>query len=147
MFILLLFIKVNMHASNMIERLSKGILRLAKQSIPALCGDWKVKVGKKSSKPLKSQIKGTFILRRNGRFYKVIKTRHTGGNWWTFECKDIDSKQNVVFNFEMLGMLKTLDSAASVMKDPKDILLMDLDNQGRWSILTKDQIDKILRGH
>ena len=35
----------------------------------------------------------------------------------------------------------------SVMKDPKDILLMDLDNQGRWSILTKDQIDKILRGH
>jgi cellulose biosynthesis protein BcsQ len=47
----------------------------------------------------------------------------------------------------MLGMLKALDSAASVMKDPKDILLMDLDNQGRWSILTKDQIDKILRGH
>lgn len=90
-----------------------------------------MKVGKKSSKPLKSQIKGTFILRRNGRFYKVIKTKHTWGNWWTFECKDIDSKQDVVFNFEMLDMLKALDSAASVMKDPKDILLMDLDNQGQ----------------
>ena len=124
--------------------MSKSILKLAKQSIPALYGDWKEKVRKKSSKPLKSQIKGTFILRRKGRFYKVIKTKHTRGNWWTFECKDIDSKQNVVFKFEMLGMLKTLDSAASVMKDPKDILLMDLDNKGKWSILTKNQIDKIL---
>ncbi len=106
-----------------------------------------MKVGKKSSKPLKSQIKGTFILRRNRRFYKVTKTRHTRGNWWTFECKDIDSKQNVVLNFEMLGMLKALDSAASVMKDPKDILFIDLDNQGKWSILTKNQINNILRGH
>jgi hypothetical protein len=31
----------------------------------------------------------------------------------------------------MLGMLETLDSAASVMKNPKDILLIDLDNQGK----------------
>jgi len=106
-----------------------------------------VKVKRNSTKTLKTQIKGTFILRRKGRFYKVMKTRRTGGNWWTFECKDIDSKQYAIFNFEMLGMLETLDSAASAMKDPKDILLMDLDNQGRWSILTKDQIDKILRGH
>ena len=104
-----------------------------------------MKVGKKSSKPLKSLIKGTFILRRNGRFYKVIKTRHTGGNWWTFECKDVDSKRDVIFNFEMLGMLKVLDSAASVMRDPKDILLLDLDNQGKWAILTKDQLEEFLK--
>ena len=48
--------------SPLIKRFSKSILRLAKQSIPAFRGDWKVKIGKKSSKPLK--IKSTFILRR-----------------------------------------------------------------------------------
>ena len=104
-----------------------------------------MKVRRRLSKSLKIQIKGTFILRRKGRFYKVIKTRHTEGNWWTFECKDIDSKQDVSFNFEMLGMWKALDSAASVMRDPKDILLLDLDNQGKWAILTKEQLDKALK--
>jgi len=105
----------------------------------------KVKVRRKLSKPLKSQFKGTFILRRRRRFYKVMRTRHTKGNWWTFGCKDIESMQDVVFNFEMLGMLKALDSAASVMRDPKDILLMDLDKQGKWAILTKEQLDKALK--
>ena len=99
------------------------------------------------SKPSTSQVKGTFILRRGGRFYKVITTRSAGANWWTFECKDIESKQNQVFKYQMLGMLETLDSAAKVMKDPKDILLIDLDNQGKWKIMTKDQIDKALKGH
>jgi len=96
---------------------------------------------------MKSHIKGTFILRRKGRFYKVITARHTGGNWWTFECKDLETKLNRVFKYEMLGMLEALDSAASVMKDAKDILLIDLDNQGKWKIMTKDQIDRALKGH
>lgn len=96
---------------------------------------------------MKRKIKGTLILRRNGRFYKVITTRHTGGNWWIFECKDIESRQNRVFKCEMLGMFEALDSAASVMKDLKDILLIDLDNQGRWKIMTKDQIDKAMKSH
>ena len=82
------------------------------------------------------RIKGTLILRHRGCFFKVITTRHTGGNWWTFECKDIESKQNQVFKYQMLGMLEALDSAASMMKDPKDILLIDLDNQGKWKIMT-----------
>ena len=47
----------------------------------------------------------------------------------------------------MLGILEALDSAASEMKDPKDILLIDLDNQGKWKIMTKDQIDKAMKGH
>ena len=98
-------------------------------------------------KSLQSRTKGTFILRRKGRFYKVIKTKKTQANWWTFECKDIKSKQAVSFDFEMLGMLEVLDVAVSVMKDAKDILFMNLDNQGRWSILTRNQIDNILRGH
>jgi len=96
---------------------------------------------------VKSRIKGTFILRRRGRFFKVTTTRHSGGSWWTFECKDIESKQNRVFKYEMLGMLEALDSAASVMKDPKDILLIDLDNQGKWKIMTRDQIDKAMKSH
>jgi len=96
---------------------------------------------------VKSRIKGTFILRRKGRFFKVITTRHTGGNWWTFECKNLETKLNRVFKYEMLGMLEALDSAASVMKDAKDILLIDLDNQGKWKIITKDQIDKAMKSH
>ncbi len=99
------------------------------------------------SKPLTSQVKGTFILRRGGRFYKVITTRSAGGNWWTVECKDLETKQNHVFKYEMLGMLEALDSAAKVMKDPKDILLIDLDNQERWKIMTKDQIDKVMQDY
>jgi hypothetical protein len=94
---------------------------------------------------VKTQVKGTFILRRKGRFYKVITTRHTGGNWWTFECKDLEKKLNRVFKYEMLGMLEALDSAAFVMKDPKDILLSDLDNQGKWGIMARDQLDKALK--
>jgi cellulose biosynthesis protein BcsQ len=47
----------------------------------------------------------------------------------------------------MLGMLEALDSAAKVMKDPKDILLIDLDNQGKWKLMTKDQIDQLGKGH
>jgi hypothetical protein len=61
--------------------------------------------------------------------------------------QDIESKQNQVFKYQMLGMLEAMDAAASVMKDPKDILLIDLDNQGRWKITTKDQMDKAMKGH
>jgi len=96
---------------------------------------------------VKSRIKGTFILRRKGRFFKVITTRQPGGNWWTFECKNLETKLNRVFKYEMLGMLEALDSAASVMKDAKDILLIDLDNQGKWKIMTKDQIGRALKVH
>jgi len=64
-----------------------------------------------------------------------------------FECKDLETKLNRVFKYEMLGMLEALDSAVSVTKDPKDILLIDLDNQGKWKIMTKDQIDRALKSH
>jgi len=47
----------------------------------------------------------------------------------------------------MLGMFEALDSAASVMKDPTDILLIDLDDQGKWKIMTKDQIDNAMKRH
>jgi len=47
----------------------------------------------------------------------------------------------------MLGLLEAMDAAARVMTDPKDILVMDLDDQEKWKILTKDQIDKATKRH
>jgi len=40
-------------------------------------------------------------------------------------------------------MLEAMDAAYSVMKDPKDIMLIDLDNQGKWKIIPKEQVDKL----
>jgi len=47
----------------------------------------------------------------------------------------------------MLGILETLDSVAKMMNDPEDILLIDLDNQGKWKIITRDQIARLMRAH
>jgi hypothetical protein len=86
------------------------------------------------------------ILKREGRFFKVITVRGTG-NKYMFECMDIESKQRQVLTYEMLGLLEVFDAAARVMKDPKDILLVDLDDQDKWKIMTKDQIDKATNHH
>jgi len=91
---------------------------------------------------LKRKVKGTFMLRRNGRLYKVFTARHTGDNWWTFECLDIESRVNRVFKYQMLGIIEALESAASITKDPKDVLMIDLDNQGKCKIMTKEQIER-----
>ena len=47
--------------------------------------------------------------------------------------------------FRLLGLLDAMDAAASVMRDPKDVLLVDLDDQGKWKILSNDEVDRILR--
>jgi hypothetical protein len=41
-----------------------------------------------------------------------------------------------------------LDKAAPIMKDPKDILLMPLDeqDQGQWKVIPKEQIEKLEKG-
>ena len=88
--------------------------------------------------------KGTLIIQRRGRFYKVLRTRHLGDNWWTFECKDLDTKKDASFKFQLLGMWEVLDKA-STMKDHKDILLIDLDQQGKWMIWTQDELKQRLR--
>ena len=66
---------------------------------------------------------------------------------WTFECRDLETRQNHVFKHQMLGMLEAMDAAASKLKDPKDILLIDLDNQGKWKITTKNQVDRLGKDH
>jgi hypothetical protein len=95
---------------------------------------------------LETRVKGTMILKREGRFFKVVTVRGTGHRY-VFECVDIDSKQRQVFTYEMLRLLEAFDAAASMMRDPKDILLVDLDDQGKWKIMTKDQIDKATKHH
>jgi hypothetical protein len=94
-----------------------------------------------------SRIKGTLILKREKRFYKVVALRRTEGNWWTFECRDLKTRQGSSFRYEMLGMLEAMDAAYHVMKDPKDIMLIDLDNQGKWKIIPKNQVDKLVKAH
>ena len=92
-----------------------------------------------------TRVKGTMILKDKGRFFKVITVRTVGDNRYVFDCRELVSKKSEVLTFRMLGLLDAMDAAARVMKDPKDILLVDLDNQGKWKILSKDKIDRISR--
>ena len=80
------------------------------------------------------------VLKRGGHFFEVITVGGTGHRC-VFECMEIDSKQRHVFTYEMLGLLEAFDAAASRMRDPKGILLVDMNNQGRWKILSKDEVD------
>jgi len=74
----------------------------------------------------------------------VINVRHVEENWWTFECKTLDKKEDASFRFQLSGMWEALDKA-STMKSAKYILLMDLDQQGKWKIWTQDELDKLLK--
>ena len=91
-----------------------------------------------------SRSQGTFILRYKERYYKVISIRHVEENWWIFKCKTLDKKEAASFRFQLSGMWEALDKACT-MKSAKDILLMDLDQQGRWKICTQDELDKLLK--
>lgn len=62
---------------------------------------------------METRVKDTMILKKGGRFSKVITARDMG-NRHEFECVDIDSKQRQVFTYEMLGVLEAFDAAASV---------------------------------
>jgi hypothetical protein len=93
------------------------------------------------------QVKGSFFLKDKGRFFKVITVRPVGDNRYVFGCRELDSKKSEVLTFRMLGLLDAMDAASRVMRDPKDVLLVDLDDQGKWKIMTKDQIDKATKRH
>lgn len=92
---------------------------------------------------MESKTKGTMILRCGGRFYKVLKLRSSGDNSYTFECKDMDTKDDKKFQFRMSGLLEAADRAFSVMKSPKDIFFLDLDNEGKWKIVNEDQMRRL----
>jgi hypothetical protein len=46
---------------------------------------------------METQVKGTMILKRGGRFFKVITVRGTG-NKYVFECVDIDRSSKKAFS-------------------------------------------------
>jgi len=95
----------------------------------------------------KLQVKGSFFLKDKGRFFKVITVRPVGDNRYVFDCRELGSEKSEVLTFRLLGLLDAMETAASVMRDPKDVLLVDLDDQGKWKIMTKDQIDKATKRH
>ena len=65
------------------------------------------------------------ILHYSRRFYKVIKVKSKGDNSYTFECKDLDTKESKKFQFRMNGLLEAADHAFSIMKSPKNIFFLD----------------------
>ena len=66
-------------------------------------------------------------LRR--RFSKVLKLRSTRENNYTFECKDLDTKESKVLQCQMLGLLEAANRAFQEMKNAKDVLFLDCGNQ------------------
>ena len=66
-------------------------------------------------------------LRR--RFSKVLKLRSTRENNYTFECKDLDTKESKVLQRQMLGLLEAANRAFQEMKNAKDVLFLDCGNQ------------------
>jgi hypothetical protein len=89
---------------------------------------------------MESKSKGTMILRCTGRFYKVIKVRTRGHNSYTFECKELDTKKSRILEFSLSGFLEAADQAFKVMRSPKDIFFLDLDNNGKWKVVNEDQL-------
>jgi hypothetical protein len=89
------------------------------------------------------------ILRYGGRLYRVLEVRTAEENSYTFECRDLESKQSRVFKYELVGyesagLLDALDRAFSTMKSSRDIFFLDLDDNGKWKIINEDQLRKLL---
>ena len=80
------------------------------------------------------------ILRSGGRFYKVLKLIKHEDSFYSFECRDLDKREDKILHFNMSGLLEAADQAFKVMKSPKDISFLDLDRDGEWRIVTEDQI-------
>ena len=92
---------------------------------------------------MESRTKGTMILRYKGCFYKIINVRSRGDNNWTFECKDLNTKQNQTLTLNLSGFLEALDKALPAMKNPKDVFFLDFDNQGQWKVINEDQLKEL----
>ena len=86
---------------------------------------------------VESRTKGTLFLHCGDRFYKVLKMRSKGDNIYAFKCEDLETEESREFQFRMLGLLEPADRAFSIMKSPRDIFFIDLDNNGKWTIKPK----------
>jgi hypothetical protein len=72
------------------------------------------------------------ILRSGGRFYKVLKMGKGEKNAYMFECKDLRTREDKVFQFRLSGFLEVGEHDFETMKSPKDIFFLDLDQ--RWRV-------------
>jgi len=59
------------------------------------------------------------------------------------DSRDLQTRKRQVLQCQLLGLFEALDSAAPFMENPKDILLMDLDNEGRWKVDAEAQVQKV----
>lgn len=84
------------------------------------------------------------FLRCGGRFYKVLKLRSQGDNSHIFECKDLDTRKSREFQFRMTGLLEAAGRAFSIMKSPKDVFFLDLDDNGKWKIVIEERLKKLV---
>jgi hypothetical protein len=96
----------------------------------------------------KLKIKGTMILKTEGRYLKVIMVTPVGGNQYVFDCRDLESGRIEILKVGLLGLQEALDKAAPFMKHPKGILLVSLDKEdnGLWKVISKEQIEKLEKG-
>ena len=65
----------------------------------------------------KLQVKGTFILKDKGRFFKVITVRPVGDNRYVFGCRELCSEKSEVLTFRLLGLLGAMEAASLPSKD------------------------------
>jgi hypothetical protein len=97
---------------------------------------------------VKVQMKGSMFLISKGRYLKVITVTAVGDNQYVFDCMELESRRREVLNVGLLGLHEALNKAAPFMKNPKDILLMSLDepNKGMWKVIPKEQVEKLEKG-
>jgi len=60
----------------------------------------------------KLQVRGTFILKSKGRFFKVIDVRPAEDNRYFFDCRELQSRKSEVLTFRLLGLLEAMDTAS-----------------------------------
>ena len=85
------------------------------------------------------------ILRWKRSNYKVLAVRSPGRNVYHFQCLSIETKEPKTLHFLIEGFLEAANAADKAMKKPKDILLLDMDNQGKAAVLTEKQINRLSR--
>ena len=87
---------------------------------------------------MKVDVKGTFILKRYGVYYKVITVRRTEDCYWILNCIDLKTKQKKVLKYKLLGMLEALELHQR-NETLQDIMLIDLDDNGAVKFMTNNK--------
>jgi len=87
----------------------------------------------KEEKPLQFKSNGTMILRHCGNLFKVSNIHSYGNKTFRFECQDIATKEEKLFQFILSGLLEAVDYAFKVMRSSKDIFFLDLEHN-QWDV-------------